>query len=232
MTSTPKFLDRTPDETTASFRDRYEELEHSASRYDQGRVSEAPRLGLLVYLLAVDKGQRSLISQVGKGEMSFVDTRIPVSRGQEQLPRRGLQLVALTVDDEGWEFQPSFGAHGIPPTLPRKKWLSRIVLSDNRGRDYRTGDVVEFFRHKEGGGHYDPQIEEGYASLLRDKTVGFKLSRNADGSIPEPRIGPLHATMRQVAYELELSIRITCSDLLNQKQRFGLAQSVRSHSKS
>jgi hypothetical protein len=66
-------------------------------------------------------------------------------------------------------------------------------------------------RHKEGGGHVDPDIDEVFADLNRRNSMGWYLMTAGGDFLPE--YAPQYATTRQIAWELEQTLQGNCADL-------------------
>ena len=50
---------------------------------------------------------------------------------------------------------------------PFSRWWEATVLRDDRRRELSRKNLIFTMRHKEGGGHVDPDIDELFAELNR-----------------------------------------------------------------
>ncbi len=180
-------------------------LASSGDRYDIGEKWEALRLATAVYNLVHDGGRRSqsILTQLGvRAQLRFVST----SRENVRNLLPEMPLVIIKLGTEGVEYLPA-KAEGSRPTYNSQFpnwWTSEIV--------YRSGDIrvsrrqlIFALRNKDGGSHFDPELDnDGYLEMSR---VGaFMVS--LDGREDAPLLGLEHATMRQISWELEETLKL------------------------
>ena len=181
-------------------------LRASAASYDQGFKGEAKRLAVAVRVLVHDTAHsRSLLHQIGKKAIPFVDTALP-ENPRNLLSHQGLTMMRVGRGDA--EFVPRCLA---PPTPgfnpPRQKgfedWWLGVVVVDEAKRQFTRKDLVLALSNKEGGAHVDPKLDVGYAMLARHHSMGWQYT---SGTIEEPVAQVELASVRQIAYEVLLTL--------------------------
>ena len=79
-------------------------------------------------------------------------------------------------------------------------WETDFIFRDGKSGIARK-KLVFILRNKEGGGHFDPKIDEpNYERFARESTTTPYVQ--AEGSKPMTVLGAELATMRQIAWEL------------------------------
>jgi hypothetical protein len=68
--------------------------------------------------------------------------------------------------------------------------------------------------HTDGGAHVDPELEEAYAELSRDNSLGLTFYQN-DERLPDT--SPVPANVRQIAFEVEKTILEQLEDVLAER---------------
>jgi hypothetical protein len=79
------------------------------------------------------------------------------------------------------------------------------------------GDVVRTLRDQEGGSHFDPTLTEPvYIKLVKNGSAGWLHINERAATLIDP--GPHLATMRQIAWEMEQTLRDLPDRLKRQAQ--------------
>lgn len=173
-------------------------LKTSAKLYDEGQIAEAKRLAATIRTLLHDtRKSKSLLGQLNRKTELFVDS----ATGRMQMPAVVTSytgLVGTTLGDGPSEFLPNL--HNSPSRLvPFEKWWSAPVIIDSQQREISRERLILAVCNKDGGVHVDPELDEVYADLSRNDSLGRQTL--TEGKL-EPIIGVEHASVRQVAHEL------------------------------
>jgi len=111
-----------------------------------------------------------------------------------------------------------------PPYAGEKtfdSWWNDPVTKDEEGSEFPRSAYVRAGAHKEGGVHVDPILEANWAALTRENTLSYYLDGDdivlgaptADEQMI-PLGNPAPASIRQVAYEVEQTVRTQLAHLL------------------
>ena len=175
-------------------------LQASANAYDGGFAGEAKRLAVSIRVLVHDTNiSKSLLGQLGQKSANFVDTAFPVEAGNLS-SHTGLVMVSAS---------PSGGArymaflddapHGQIRTVDFDSWWNTTVFIDARKNALSRKDLVLAVTNQDGGAHVDPALNQTYADLSRNNSLGWIFS---DGKTTQPLEKPECAAIRQIAHEL------------------------------
>jgi hypothetical protein len=97
------------------------------------------------------------------------------------------------------------------PPAPFDEWWREPVVTENLGNAFARSDLALGLVHKEGGAHFDPELERAYAALTRDNSLGWRVH----GPAGELRLdSPVPANARQIGWELQTTIEEQLSELL------------------
>jgi hypothetical protein len=193
-------------------------LATSSAKYDAGDKSEAVRLATCVCNLVHDAGKtRSILSQLGlKTKIRFMASGHEVTDEIRRIASRFTPLIELERHPKGGgppEFVPVsifFKARGMHPflrELPFAEWWENDLIFFEGGglprRELTRKRLVFTLRNQEGGSHFDAEMRDRDYLSLREP-VPFVVPGAGLGDMRDLEL----ATMRQIAEELELSIRI------------------------
>lgn len=208
-------VSKTPEELRRNFRDSFHALLLSSEAYDKGSFGESARLGALIYLFVHDHGRStSLLTLFDRKKIGFTNTARLLN------PRNLLTeapLVFMRANVTGMTYEPLLDngppeAYGRAP-LPFSKWWDMEILRDGSRRTLSRKNIVFAMRHKEGGAHVDGFVDEILAALNRKNSMGWEWANAQDG-VRLPEYAVQYATVRQIAWELEQTLRGACADLL------------------
>lgn len=178
----------------------------SAASYDQGFEGEARRLSVSIRILVHDTSRaKSLLTQLGKKEIGFLDTATPFN------PNNKLTVNCLTMMKYSFKDGVHTGAYVAPldnlsPSRANKKipfdawWSGNIIYRDSRRNTFTRKDLVLNVANTDGGAHVDPNLDQAYAQFSRFNTLGWKVFK---GGIAEDFANtPVLPSIRQIAHEL------------------------------
>lgn len=198
---------RTPHQLQQHLREHRGFIRRSSKSFDDGFADEAKRLATSIRVLVHDtSSSRSLLGQLRlKDTIRFKDTAGPFNI-DNLLPSSNLTMMRMS--DAGIEYLPHLDA-GPPacyqhPDLFFEEWWKRIVLKDGAGEEWSRRDLVLKAANQDGGAHVDHSLDERYASLREDNSMGWIYSNGASDS--PPLNDPVLSSVRQIAWELEQSL--------------------------
>lgn len=191
---------REPGELEALLEEQIQFIEASSGAFDEGFDSEAKRLAVSIRILVHDtSASKSLLGQLGKKSGQFFDSSIPFE-ADNKLSHGGLIYLNLSVGD-GAKYVAMLD--DVPSPMIKwaafDQWWTMPVLVDKDRRFMSRKDVVLAAANQDGGAHVDPRLDEAYAAISRDNSLGWVSS---DGNQSVPMQGAEKATIRQIAHEV------------------------------
>lgn len=176
-------------------------LRASARAYDAGQVNEAKRLAVSVRILVHEtRRSKALLGQLGLlHAIGFVDGgETPDSRNlAATMGLSGIQLGGGAPP----RYVPKFGIPDYQDRTMRTfhSWWTRPVVVDLARNKFSRKDLVLVMADQDGGAHVDPSLEQSYARLSRQNSMGWYTT----GLIADrPVEGIEFASVRQIAWEL------------------------------
>lgn len=179
-------------------------LSRSADSYDNGYENEAKRLAVVIRVLLHDTGQSiSLLRHLDKKDILFYDTANDYDP-MNLAPTTGLVLIMSGPD--GAKYVPPLDDNIRPQNrkVPFEKWWEKIVIADNQGNKLTRRDIILDVTNKEGGAHIDSKLNEEYARLVKNNTLGWKYVHGDEEGDME---GIELASIRQITYEVLKSLK-------------------------
>jgi hypothetical protein len=178
--------------------EQIEFLECSASSYDNGFEGEIKRLAVSVRVLVHDTGNStSLLTLLGKKNVDFADTSIPFDE-DNKMTHSGLVTMSLGAREA--RPLPHLDDGPFSRTASFDLWWNGIVFVDKNRNEFSRKDIVLSLANKEGGAHVDKKLDEKYAALRKNNSLGW-FDVTADGK-QTPSADQVPATMRQIAHEV------------------------------
>ncbi len=181
-------------------------LEVSSLAFDTGYEGEAKRLATSLRVLLHDtQKSKSLLGQLNKKDLLFLDTSIEFNPNN-LLTHNGLTYAQVSANEA--KFIPFLDDKpgGNIKRTEFEKWWNKIIIVDNQRNKIRRKDLVLHLANQDGGSHVDPNLDEVYARLSRQNSLGwFVETQNSNGLQP---LGGSHlASVRQIAHEVISTIR-------------------------
>lgn len=181
-------------------------IEASCVAFDAGKTGEAKRLAVSIRVLLHDtKNSKSLLGLLGwKSGHSFLNTSNPYNP-KNLMSHHGLVGLKVGGDTGGGYHAPQGeGAPSRPYKYVRfPNWWNEAVIVDSKKKKFNRREIVLALSNKDGGAHVDPELDEAYAQLTRNNTVGWVLT---NGSDQRPILDVEKHSVRQIAYEILESI--------------------------
>lgn len=78
------------------------------------------------------------------------------------------------------------------------------MFKDKAGNTFSRRDIVLAVANQDGGAHVDPELDEDYAALSKDNTLGWHFS--VGGTETEFPDNPVPASIRQIAHEVLVTL--------------------------
>lgn len=95
--------------------------------------------------------------------------------------------------------------------LPFERWWNDPVIKDERKRYLNRRDLILNVADTDGGAHVDPGLDEAYADLSRNNSLGWILN---EGDVVRPFPPPVMPCIRQIAHEVLETLRKKASAVL------------------
>ena len=203
-------------EIQRNFVHAFEALCLSSQAYDNGYKGEAARLAGIIYILVHDYGKRtiSLLKLVDRKNILFKNTTIPLNP-QNLLGETPLVIVKAST--KGIEYIPILDQgtpqHYQQPDQKFRDWWDTPVLRDDQRREFTRRRLVTSMRNAEGGGHVDSHLDKDFSDLMRNNSIQWFFTSGEKTFQPE--YAPPYASVRQIAYEIELTLRANCAEILD-----------------
>ena len=182
-------------------------LESSASSFDNGCVSEAKRLAVVLRVLLHDTDKsKSLLGLLGRKNIKFYDS------SQKRRPDLVILLENFVLIS-GDKYIPPLD--DLPPSIDDltgstpmisqwrmvdfDEYWNEPILVDADKNSFSRKDLICAVSNKDGGAHIDPSLNGKYAALTRNNSLGWMYeSGNNKFSIKEIEL----ASIRQIAHEV------------------------------
>jgi hypothetical protein len=177
--------------------DQLDFLKSSAQSFDNGFEGEAKRLAVAIRILLYDGGSsKSLLGQLGRKAIDFVDTALPLP------PTIQPGYSALVMQELSPRSLGYFAALDETPMrqlIPFDQWWNALVLSSQAEGALTRKDLILISANQDGGAHVDSSLDRRYVNLSRENGLNWHLSTPA-GMIP---LGdPTRPSIRQIAHEV------------------------------
>lgn len=180
-------------------------ISSSSRRYDAGDIDEARRIAGHIRAVVHDTSKsQSILKQLGKKDIAFYDSAIPRVPGAVG-SYLGLVGAEMSVNPK-WGWMPYLFIPENPAVnwIQFDDWWNAIVLDDEHGILFTRRDIVLAVCNQDGGVHVDPELDEPYVKLEKLKQFAFTFSVNEN--VIEPRVGAGLASVRQIAFEVLMTL--------------------------
>ncbi len=170
----------------------------SAGVYDQGYSKEAKRIALAIRVLVHDtEHSHSLLKQLNiLNNTQFVDTSEKrIKDDKVKTAWHGLTLIYANkhIPILDWNIESA-------KKINFENWWNGVVLIDFLGNEFTRKQLILYVADQDGGAHVDPKLDEIYALLSRDNSLGQKYTR--DGKTFEDFKDAHLAAIRQIGHEI------------------------------
>ncbi len=212
---------RQSQELEKDFAETFRRLVRAGAAFDEGHGYEAAGIAAIVYVFVHEGGKRSpsLLTLLGrKSDMQFIDSAAPLN--PKNLATE-TPLVMMRAGSDGFVYQ-ALKDQGPPLNLPPasfSKWWEKPVLRDPQRRRFSRKNLIHFYRHFRGGGHVGKQHEpqdnvpaQAFADMSATDPGAWVFNNGVQSFVPE--YGADYASVRQIGWEIEQTLRYGCSDLI------------------
>lgn len=174
-------------------------LSMSARAYDQGVTGEAKRIAVSLRVLLHDTdSSHSLLEQLGL-KVSFYNTANKYNP-KNILTHHGLTALVIG-NNEAKHVAPLDSRHKDVPLSQAlfPDWWNEPIIVDKDKNVLSRRKLVLAMANQDGGAHVDPELDEVYAKISRNNSVGWIFTHD---NKQEP-VRPVElASMRQICYEV------------------------------
>lgn len=186
--------------------------------FDSGqRVVAYPLATAIRVLVYHTEKSHALLAQLGElSKMQFLDTSLPIIPQNLLQSHAGLVLIKMTTGT-GIEWVPRNEVLPMPHAQPHdvsfQSWWKTDITRDSELTPWSRARMVLSVANKEGGAHIVPTQPLDVHAIEEENSMGWTYRDSIVSDQPMSN-GPLLPSIRQIAYELELSIaRHFSSDL-------------------
>lgn len=205
---------RTPEDLETKLHEQLTLLKLDAKNYDEGvsaaAISMAARLRVLLQEGKTNKGNKSLLSQLGlKDSITFLSSAY---RRADNLPAdmvevsSFLALVNIHNDGSSVTFVPHLDdlPLGKYEEMSFDEYWNQEIFLDELSNHFTRCEIVEFAALQDGGQHEDPSLTQKYAELTRKNSLGWKVGNSKEW---KDLVGAERASIRQIAHEVLRSLK-------------------------
>jgi hypothetical protein len=172
-------------------------LHASCDSFDRGFDAEAKRIATVARVLVHDtQNSHALLGLLGKKNIYFFDSAPPLDPNN-QMTESPLLMMGTGKDNylAPLDSGPSF-AHRWRPF---DGWWDDPIFRDSQGRTLSRRELVLTAANQDGGAHVDPALNETYADLGKNNSLGWRVY---DASGGKPMSGAVKAAIRQIGHEI------------------------------
>lgn len=229
----------TDDELRGDFRSVVAQLRELTRSYERGRIDIAPAIAVVLRnFLYKSRTSTPLLEHVDRLKTPFISTRFatpPIVNLRHFFPLCTLRGPAMVLGEEpseprGFEYVPRYWIPvGQPSSLHSPdeyeiQWLEKSfanwwndpVLFDGTGRPFCRREIVGYLANAGAGAHTDRERDVAHLRLARGETSLTVKLMQAGKLWALTQSGPHAAYIRQISYELQLTLDRYCADLLDE----------------
>jgi hypothetical protein len=197
---------RTDDELADVFGEWAEDFANAAIRYDAGDVSAAKQLSVSLRTL-FDTHKRNALRALGVEPETYSYYSTPLRASATPLVESaggGMWRPNQPPEQMFADYLPIFMMfRGEWDRLPFDKWWNE-ELRGAMGTPLSRRMFVRELADRDGGAHFDRALDPAYAEVRRQKD--FKISTQISGVAVSPPKGRQFASIRQIAFEVQLTL--------------------------
>lgn len=191
-------------------------ISRSTKAFDMGDVDEARIMASRIRAVVHDtSSSHSILAQLGKKDCLFFDSSSPRIKGDKS-SYHGLVGMELGPSPK-WGWMPLVFAEQnfAESKKPFDEWWNAVILDDNHGVVFTRKEIVLTVCNRDGGVHVDPELDEKYVKM--EKSKKFAWTFTVGGREFKPLLGPGFASVRQIGFELMMTLGDEFPELLRGK---------------
>jgi hypothetical protein len=177
--------------------DQLGSLQRAAHAFDEGYKAEAKRMATILRVLLHTKRYPSLLRQLARDQMDFIDSADPPIAGN-LLSTHG--LIGFTFHNGRVFYSAKLDGEERLQKIPFEEWWFATAFNDKEGRVLSRADVVLTAADQDGGAHVDQVLRDDYAALARKNSLDWVTEDGLGQQIA--LAGPDLAAIRQIAHEV------------------------------
>ncbi len=202
-------IERASGDLNNLFIEQIQLLKELIKLFDNGSRYTAKAIAATLRILLVDRGgNKSLLGQLGLKDIQFLSTALPVPNKKDGRILAGSYagLIAFHMGNNGNEIVPYLNDYPKECTgyTEFDKYWNETIFIDQNSIEHSRKDIVLTVAEQDGGVHIDPSLEEKYAKLSRQNSMGWvEFSSNSGWN---PVKGVELVAIRQIAHEILKSL--------------------------
>lgn len=174
-------------------------LKRSCEVYDSGDHTESKRIAVHLRVLLHDtKNSKSLLGQLGLKTKQFLDTATEPPKNVNAITSY-TGLIGTRIGAGEPSYVPNLDSANNR-LIPFDQWWAAPIIIDEKQREISRGRLILYVCDKDGGAHVDPEMDDVYADLSKKNSL--RRLRGSPESGWEPMPDAVHASLRQIAYEV------------------------------
>jgi hypothetical protein len=193
-----KYL-QSKEELEKHLREQINFLRSSCDAYDRGDKKEAKRIASIIRTLVHDTSRsKSLLNQLGiKDNLRFHDSSYEEKSKEPGAIRIGTYAALVGISSFGYipYLDDSLGKDMVS----FNDYWEKVIFIDQEHNTFTRKDIVLYLANKDGGSHVGPSLDERYAKLSRQNSIGWKVGVDNE---PIELSGVELAAMRQIGHEI------------------------------
>lgn len=194
-------------ELSKHFQEQLGFLQASSEAFDRGLVGEAKRMAVSIRVLVHDSTKsKSLLGQLNQKNIQFYDSSFPYDP-RSTFPYMGLIAHSATLSNVSSviKYAPildMFAVGAMVRTTDFDTWWNAIIFVDGSGNRFTRKSIVLSVAEQDGGAHVDPLLNQAYADLSRNNSLGFIVPQGKEEWLQGAEL----ASIRQITHEVLKSI--------------------------
>ena len=199
---------RTEAERRDAIRRSLRRLVSLASQFDDGDFEASDDLSTKIFILVAP--HKNALKRFIDFDLEAIEFESTPPNGV--LPYRLVEAISrASVDETGAStlsvaYEPRYDRDGIPfKKVSFNTWYKGEYVFQLSSGGVTREQLIEAVRHKDGGAHLDPDIKPSYAAIKRQEE--FRVAFTNGPEKAEPLVGAQDASIRQIAFELQLTLK-------------------------
>ncbi|MGH2964230.1 MAG: hypothetical protein ACRDMH_02450 [Solirubrobacterales bacterium] len=199
----------TREDLEARLRESVETMELLSAAFDRGSEGQARPLSAEIRKLVHDtKKSTSLLELLGlKHQLQYADTG---HRLDSPMGAWGLWLLNVPAG----AYFPPLELRGPPQLMDFDRWWNDAIAGDMKGHKWSRRDFVLAVANKDAGVHID-ELPTKHGDLTMGGSLGITVGGPGNDPGVEPKGNPALIAIRQIAFELDRTLRGQVGDLVS-----------------